>query len=409
MQQYEKKGGHLIFLEDRIRPYEKLDGTGLRQSYANWDGERIGEVGKVGQWQDYIDETVKAQGYYYTNTNGKIVIIGDETASGALGFKLYNDDTNELLTFSNGVESMKSDNWASMTIPMSALGAKLRVVAAQADGTDVELMDIAESDSDEMQIEVLNAALAKAKNMMSKKTTDGRNIGYYYADALATLETLYNDAKAAADNQDTSVHSYKEWAALLNAEMERLSNDLNARAYLKNLDVYRIINAKEKAYQLCYDKYGLKANKQSQTAITSDDKKWMFESTGELHHYYIKNKNGLYLNAYEVGVGTSCSGTDSSTAVAFKANYLDDGRIYFSSKEDGTYLTLNSDYNVVCTTDLLDNSMWTIVRLEANNTGIEEVTCEDGNTNTIYDLQGRKIENPTKGIYIINGKKVFVK
>ena len=46
---------------------------------------------------------------------------------------------------------------------------------------------------------------------------------------------------------------------------------------------------------------------------------------------------------------------------------------------------------------------------DINNTGIEEVTGEDVNTNTIYDLQGRKIENPTKGIYIINGKKVFVK
>ena len=27
----------------------------------------------------------------------------------------------------------------------------------------------------------------------------------------------------------------------------------------------------------------------------------------------------------------------------------------------------------------------------------------------VYDLQGRKIANPTKGIYIINGKKMLVK
>jgi hypothetical protein len=42
-------------------------------------------------------------------------------------------------------------------------------------------------------------------------------------------------------------------------------------------------------------------------------------------------------------------------------------------------------------------------------TGISEVKGESGRVKAIYDLQGRKVENPTKGIYIINGKKVFVK
>ena len=34
---------------------------------------------------------------------------------------------------------------------------------------------------------------------------------------------------------------------------------------------------------------------------------------------------------------------------------------------------------------------------------------ENGNVKDVYDLQGRKVENPAKGIYIINGKKVLVK
>ena len=44
-----------------------------------------------------------------------------------------------------------------------------------------------------------------------------------------------------------------------------------------------------------------------------------------------------------------------------------------------------------------------------NPTAIEEVKTENGEVKTIYDLQGRKVENPTKGLYIINGKKVLVK
>ena len=42
-------------------------------------------------------------------------------------------------------------------------------------------------------------------------------------------------------------------------------------------------------------------------------------------------------------------------------------------------------------------------------TGIDEVKGESGKVKTIYDLTGRKVENPAKGIYIINGNKVLVK
>ena len=42
-------------------------------------------------------------------------------------------------------------------------------------------------------------------------------------------------------------------------------------------------------------------------------------------------------------------------------------------------------------------------------TGISEVKSESEKVKAIYDLQGRKVENPNKGIYIIDGKKVFIK
>ena len=70
---------------------------------------------------------------------------------------------------------------------------------------------------------------------------------------------------------------------------------------------------------------------------------------------------------------------------------------------------MGSDYNVVCTTELVENSMWTIVRLEANNTGIEEVEKRDEGVEEIFDLQGRKVEKPKNGIYIVNGKKMIIK
>jgi hypothetical protein len=41
---------------------------------------------------------------------------------------------------------------------------------------------------------------------------------------------------------------------------------------------------------------------------------------------------------------------------------------------------------------------------------IEEVECEREIVESIYDLQGRKLEGITQpGFYIVNGKKVYVK
>lgn len=48
--------------------------------------------------------------------------------------------------------------------------------------------------------------------------------------------------------------------------------------------------------------------------------------------------------------------------------------------------------------------------LEATPTGIEEIEMRDTRTdNQFYDLSGRKISHPTKGLYIVNGKKIIIK
>ncbi|MBR4065979.1 MAG: alpha-N-acetylglucosaminidase C-terminal domain-containing protein, partial [Bacteroidaceae bacterium] len=46
---------------------------------------------------------------------------------------------------------------------------------------------------------------------------------------------------------------------------------------------------------------------------------------------------------------------------------------------------------------------------DGETTGIGELQGENSNNKGIYDLQGRKVEKPERGIYIIDGKKQFVK
>ncbi len=402
MQRYEKKGGHLIFIEDRIKPSPRTDGVAGNRLDFNEEFV-IGKMGSTGQWGDYIDESVKAQGYYYSRSSNTITIKKTADAKGALGFKLYNAQTAELLDFNNEYK---------LAVPVAHANAPLTVVAAQADGTDYIVPDVAESDDEEMQLEALKATLATVKGLTSKTTTTGKEIGHFYKSALTEINALYNEAKAAADNKDTSKHSYKEWIALLEKEMEALKNDPAARAYLKELDVYTLTNGEMRSYGLCYDKYGLKANTASQMANTSPDKRWMFESAGIAHHYYIKNKNGLYINDMASN-GASCSGVDQPSAWVFKANYLDDGSIYFTTQNGELYLTLDiNNYNIYAGAELVKAATWGIRAVELNNTAIEEVEIEGENVGAkgeIYDLAGRRVENPTKGMYIVDGKKVFIK
>lgn len=42
---------------------------------------------------------------------------------------------------------------------------------------------------------------------------------------------------------------------------------------------------------------------------------------------------------------------------------------------------------------------------------IEEINAEPSKlqTNIYYDLSGRRVEHPRKGIYIVNGKKIVIR
>ena len=42
-------------------------------------------------------------------------------------------------------------------------------------------------------------------------------------------------------------------------------------------------------------------------------------------------------------------------------------------------------------------------------TEVEEIECEERLDNVIYDLCGRRVVNPTSGVYIVGGKKVFIR
>ena len=322
MQQYEKKGGHLMFLEDRVRksPRKKspfCDGTGYRANYADWDGETIGTVGNFGQWMDYIDETVKAQGYYYAVSKGKVVIKEAEKAGGALGFKLYNAETGELLSYTNKYE---------MNVPVSAAGATLKVVAAQADGTDYEVPHASQG-PESMQKEALDGSLKNAKAIIDKKATANTIVGYYYPEAIADLVALHKEANDAYKNNDTSKYSFAEWSIMLDDECSKVLNNEDARITIKEGTVFtmrRALNPYRGYYAVGEYPVASATNKSGAQNID-----WTIEYAGKVGEYYLKSTSTGYYLTNLTTAGAFLETKKQADALKFTVGYTDDGSVNF--------------------------------------------------------------------------------
>jgi hypothetical protein len=393
MQKYEKKGGHLMFIEDRIKPSPREDGASGNRIDFN-EEFAIGKMGKVGQWGDYMDESVKAEGYYYALKNNTVEISTEKNAKGALGFKLYDAETGELLSINNSYQ---------LIIPAAGLGKALRVVAAQADGTDYEIPNIEDSEDEEMQKAALSALISSTMKYVIYTTTTGNEIGYYYADAVQELKTVRNNANTAVKKNDTSKHSYKEWLQLLKEAKEAVDANPNAFARIQEHDAYQFENI-EKYYYLCNDDMGVKGVSSINNLADKNKALWIVESSGNENCYFIKDKNGSYINDIATN-GAYCNGRRAEQAIEFEVIYNNDCSLSFLAKNNNLHLALNNESMAVGTEVKNGNATWLVTLVVKNATAIEVVKSDE--VDEIYDLQGRKVETPKRGVYIKNGKKVL--
>ena len=108
-------------------------------------------------------------------------------------------------------------------------------------------------------------------------------------------------------------------------------------------------------------------------------------------------------------IDASNLGSKSPLGIEYKDEnqfYIMNGSQYFKvGPVDGAA----NSYYPYCDAPLSAAELWVIEEIE-NETAIDEVKTENLEQKTeIYDLQGRKVTKPVNGIYIINGKKIFVK
>ena len=83
---------------------------------------------------------------------------------------------------------------------------------------------------------------------------------------------------------------------------------------------------------------------------------------------------------------------------------------FYKVKSNVTNIPGNKAFLVLTSTEAQAKSF--VLEFEdGGTTGIETIESSKNNTDNgvYYDLQGRRVENPTCGIYIVNGKKVVIK
>ncbi len=116
------------------------------------------------------------------------------------------------------------------------------------------------------------------------------------------------------------------------------------------------------------------AEKDAQNVLKGSDVEATFNEAG--HKYYMLSTN----DAGEVGFYWYNEDGSAINCAAHKA-YLD---VNITSAKNGYLIDGTED-----------------------PTAITAATAEENGTNVVYDLQGRRVMNPVKGLYIVNGKKVI--
>ena len=305
------KAPSIIFIEDRVKAEARTDGgEGSKLHHGN--AVRVGEAGDVGHYTDFKADSVKAEGYLYNKSGAKVTITA---GTGAVGFKVYAKADSALLYGSNKL---------TFTLPDEAAAKDIFVVAAQADGADVEVKTAAEGGDENQQYAALKSNIAEAKKVIAMSDERGMKPGYYFGSVVEELALLLDEAIAAYDAKDQSVHTYGEWATLLADEMRRIASLTDAKQVIYAANWYSITNAQHSNYSIATS--GTKLRCTIADPAGNEAKQWAFEPTGEPETYYIRNKEtGKYISSIGMSSQVTANATDAASAVPFVVTDNGDG------------------------------------------------------------------------------------
>lgn len=102
--------------------------------------------------------------------------------------------------------------------------------------------------------------------------------------------------------------------------------------------------------------------------------------------------------------------TQTLTAPNKKQLFLQDDKFYYPGTSDATLNAFRAYFSVTEDVPEAATSRGIEIDIDGVSTGIDFIENKaTGEVKVIYDLSGHRVANPTKGLYIVNGKKVVIK
>ena len=108
-------------------------------------------------------------------------------------------------------------------------------------------------------------------------------------------------------------------------------------------------------------------------------------------------------------VGTYVAGFDFYGETKYTPLFISGNKFYYATDKTLPMKAFRAYFEFVDELENSDGAGARISTVDDEATGINTVHSSGFKAEGTYDLQGRKIENPNKGLYINNGKKVVVK
>lgn len=249
--------------------------------------------------------------------------------------------------------------------------------------------------------------LCKKCELIIVRSTPG-DVGQPTNEALDFLQnSIITPAQAAIEAGSVSEETYNIYVALYN---QFLLMPRSSIADTIDTNIYYYIRS---AYFTNYYAALNSSNNQvsPKTKGTTDNYLWNFvkNSDGTVYIYNKANGKAAYISNnsddQKVMVGKEYAWTLQETT----ADTGNSGIAIVSGNGSSAWYTNPDAWTYVLTKpSSWGASIWTLEKSDIEvDTSIETVI--ENSNNTIYDLMGRKVEAPVKGIYIVNGKKIFVK
>ena len=348
------------------------------------------------------------------------------TAEGAVLTETKNDLNDDITAAETYYNSIKDDHTAAANTLKDAIDAA-KGVKDNADATKEQVDDaIAELAAAKTTAE--QTVLTETKNELNDAIDEAE--GYYNSikdsnpEAAATLLEAINTAKAAKDNGDATQEQVEAAIAALSTaintakvEVSRITLTIPAKSYMARIDAdKRQIENAVAGVKL----YSVKSVTNTEVELTQE----LSVIAAEMP-YFIYNDNDTEV---EVSIIVSSEDADNVDydSEHFKGTLVDE-TFTDEDMQQADHYVLSGGSSFVWVKDagvLSAGKCWIQLPKSSGNaralsivsegetTGISEelrVKSEKFATAPVYDLQGRRVMQPTKGLFIVEGKKVVIK